>query len=89
MVEVQRVARVARLKLTEKEEKLFSSDLEGILKAFAVLDEADTKSVAPSFRPLEGKNVLREDKPEPCLGQGALSLTELKEGKSYKGPKVI
>lgn len=89
MVDVQRVARVARLRLTPEEEKRFSADVDGILKAFAVLDEAKTTGVEPSYRPVKSENVLRADVPEQCLGEKALSLAELKEGKNYKGPKVI
>lgn len=89
MVDVQRVAKVARLRLTGDEEKRFSKDLEGILGAFKVLDEAKTTGVEPSYRPVKSENVLRADVPEQCLGEKALSLAELKEGRNYKGPKVI
>lgn len=42
---VERVAKVARINLTEEELKGYAEDLEEILEAFSILDEAPNVSV--------------------------------------------
>jgi len=87
--DVKRVARIARLKLSEEEIHKFSRDLESILDAFKDLERVPTKGVKPSFQPIETKNVLRKDKVERSLTQEqALSNTKNKEKGFFKGPKV-
>lgn len=87
--DVKRVARIARLNLSEKETEKFSKDLESILGAFKDLDKVPTKGVKPSFQPIETKNVLRKDLVEPSLKQEqALSNTKNKDKGFFKGPKV-
>ena len=86
---VKRVARIARLKLSDKEISKFSKDMESILGAFKDLERVPTHGVKPSFQPIETKNVLRKDRVEPSLTQGqALSNTKNKEKGFFKGPKV-
>ncbi|MBI2076251.1 MAG: Asp-tRNA(Asn)/Glu-tRNA(Gln) amidotransferase subunit GatC [Candidatus Aenigmarchaeota archaeon] len=86
---VRRVAKIARLDLTEAEVKKFSKDLNEILAAFKELDKAKA-NVEPSFQPLEIKDVTREDKPEDVLSQeAALSNTKHKEKGFFKGPRAV
>jgi len=85
-----RVAKNARLELTDKEIKQFLPELEEIIDAFSELDKLDVSKEKPSFQPIEQKNVMREDKVEECLSQEeALSLTEHKKDGYFKGPKVV
>lgn len=87
---IDKVAIIARLKLTEKEKKKFSKDLKDILTSFSLLDKVNTKNVEPVFQPVEVKNVTREDKTDECLTQKeALSNTKHKEKGHFKGPKVV
>jgi len=87
---VKRVARVARLVLTEKETEKFSVDLVTILKAFGELAKAGTEGVEPAFQPLDARNVMREDEVEAGLSQEeALSNTKNVEEGHFKGPKVV
>ena len=87
---VMKVARLARLNLTEKEAERFSRDLESILRAFKDLDNVDTASVKPSFHPLETKNVFRKDEPRPGLTQDeALANARNRESGYFKGPRVV
>ncbi len=87
---IDKVAKVARLSLTDAEKKKFEKDMKEILSAFGSLDRAKTDGVKPAFQPLETKNVLREDIVEECLSQeDALSNTAHKENGFFKGPKVI
>ena len=57
-----RVAKVARLALTEEEVERYSKDLDDILNSFSVLDEAPM-SETYTFNPIPVVDVLREDEP--------------------------
>jgi aspartyl-tRNA(Asn)/glutamyl-tRNA(Gln) amidotransferase subunit C len=57
---VRKVARIARLDLTEEELEEFSSDLEEILASFASLDEPEV-SEQHRFNPVDNRDKLRED----------------------------
>jgi aspartyl-tRNA(Asn)/glutamyl-tRNA(Gln) amidotransferase subunit C len=87
--DIRRVARIARLKLSDQEVHKFSKDLESMLEAFQDLERVPTHGVKPSFQPIETKNVLRKDKIEPSLTQEqALANAKNKEKGFFKGPKV-
>lgn len=85
---VERVAKVARINLTEDELKRYSEDLEDILEAFSVLDEAPSGEEF-EFNPVKVENVLRED--EPHIDIDPLVLRELMHTVEdrVRGPRVI
>lgn len=85
-----RVAKNARLQLSEKEIEEFLPQLQGILEAFSKLDKLDVSSAKASFQPLPVQNVWREDKKRECLSnEQALSLTQHKKDSYFKGPRVV
>ncbi|MBI2564505.1 Asp-tRNA(Asn)/Glu-tRNA(Gln) amidotransferase subunit GatC [Candidatus Woesearchaeota archaeon] len=85
-----RVAKNARINLTEEEQKELLPQLQEILELFTKLKEADTKDVKPSFHPVELKNKTREDKPKKCLGQEeALANVKHEKDGFIKGPRII
>jgi aspartyl-tRNA(Asn)/glutamyl-tRNA(Gln) amidotransferase subunit C len=84
---VERIARVARLELTEEEIEKFTGQLKVILESFRELDEVDTEGVEPSFHPQELSNVLREDE-TTFWSWNPLENTEHKEGSHFKGPRI-
>ena len=84
---VERIARVARLELTEGEIEKFTVQLGVILEAFRELDDVDTEGVEPSFHPQELSNVLREDRATPW-DWDPLGNTEHREGRHFKGPRI-
>lgn len=87
---VEKVARIARLELTDDEKTKFSRDLGDILSAFSALEKADVSGVEPAFQPVEVKDVLREDVAEPCLSQkDALANAGHKENGFFKEPKAM
>jgi aspartyl-tRNA(Asn)/glutamyl-tRNA(Gln) amidotransferase subunit C len=57
---VGKVAKVARLKLTDEETEQYAADLEDILSAFSVLDEAPVTEEY-DLGPIKVEDVLRED----------------------------
>lgn len=67
--EVRHIAKLASLKLTEKEVEKFTSQLSEILEYIDILNELDTGGVEPTSQVTGLENVTREDKPESSLSQ--------------------
>lgn len=87
---LKRVSGIARLKLTDEEIKKYTKQLRSVLDAFKTLNEVDTEKIEPAFHPLEIKNVFREDTVESSLTtEEALVNTKHKEGKYFKGPRIV
>ena len=85
-----KVAKNARLNLSEAEVKKFLPQLQEILQAFSKIDELKVEKAKPSFQPLELKNIWREDQIQKNFSQEeALSLTKHKKEGYFKGPKVV
>ncbi|NLP44468.1 MAG: Asp-tRNA(Asn)/Glu-tRNA(Gln) amidotransferase subunit GatC [Peptococcaceae bacterium] len=59
--EVEHVADLARLKLTEQEIELYTEQLNSILEYAAKLQQIDTTNVEPTAHAVQLYNVLRED----------------------------
>ncbi len=64
--DVEHVAKLARLGLSEQEKELFAKQLSQILSFANSLKKINTKNVAPTSHAIPMKNVLREDKVIPC-----------------------
>ena len=89
-IDVDYVAKLARLKLTEEEKKTLSGQLEKILEYIKKLNEIDTSKVEPTAHALEVKNVFREDETKPSgLSEEILSNAPDREGQYFKVKKVI
>jgi aspartyl-tRNA(Asn)/glutamyl-tRNA(Gln) amidotransferase subunit C len=63
--EVQHVARLARLGLSEEEMDRLASELDHILEAMQALGELDTSAISPTAQVIPLTNVMREDSPRP------------------------
>jgi aspartyl-tRNA(Asn)/glutamyl-tRNA(Gln) amidotransferase subunit C len=89
---VKKVAKNARLSLTDEELEKFTPELaEVIINSFNKLDKIDAKE-EPSFQPIEQKNKLREDvvKKSLSLEEALKNVKEnLRENGYIKGPKVM
>ncbi len=59
--EVQHIAKLARLGLTEKEVEKFQKDLSSILDYFEKLKEVDISKIEPTSHSLKVENVMRND----------------------------
>lgn len=87
---IDRLARIARIELTQEERTQFEKELAQVLAAFEVLSQADTKGVEPALHPVPLSSSERPDIPSKCLGQkDALANTPHKEKGFVKGPKVL
>lgn len=61
-MDIEYVARLARLQLTEEEKKKFGKQLADILQYIEKLNQLDTKDIHPTAHIIPLKNVWREDK---------------------------
>lgn len=68
-VEVEHVAELARLSLTDDEKALFRGQLSAILDYAAVLQGVDTSAIPPTATVLPLRNVMRDDLARPSLPQ--------------------
>lgn len=88
--DVEYVAKLARLKLSEKEKEKFTKQLDQILKYVDKLNELDTEKVKPTSHVLPLKNVFREDKAGKSLKvEKVLENAPEKVKGFFKVPKVI
>lgn len=88
--EVRKVAKLARLRLTDDEVALYRGQLTKILDAMKELGELDTKDVPPTSSVLGATDVLRPDEPRPFDGREALLANAPdRDGPYFKVRKVI
>lgn len=88
--DVKKVAKLARLRLTETEEQRLVADLNQMLAYVASLDELDTSQVAPTAHVLPISNVFRPDEPTASLSQEAALANAPSSGHGhFRVPKVI
>ncbi len=60
--DVEHVAKLARLELTEEEKEKFTKQLGDVLKHVDAMNEVDTSNVEPMAHAIDFVNVMREDK---------------------------
>ncbi len=70
--QVQHIAKLARLRLSEAEAEKMAGELTSILKYVEMLNEVDTESVEPTAQVTGQTNVFRTDE----VAQSALALPE-------------
>ncbi len=88
--EVEHVAWLAHIELTEEEKTLFTEQFNRILDYFKSIDEADTKDVAPTYHVLDLVNICREDKPkEPLPKDAVMGNAPKKEEGFFKSPRIV
>jgi aspartyl-tRNA(Asn)/glutamyl-tRNA(Gln) amidotransferase subunit C len=88
--EVEHVARLARLELSDQQKDMFTDQLSNILTYVEQLNELDTKGVEPTSHVLDIRNVMRDDVPRASLSQDrALANAPDKAAGHYRVPKII
>ena len=88
--DVEHVAKLARLGLSEEEKKLFTEQLSTILDFADNLKKLDTKDVPPTSHAIPMKNVLREDKVAPCKNvDDILANAPEEEEHMFKVPRIL
>jgi aspartyl-tRNA(Asn)/glutamyl-tRNA(Gln) amidotransferase subunit C len=88
--DVEHVAALARLHLTDEELDRMEGQLSRILEAIAVLQEVDTSHVGPTASVLPLENVMRDDVPSDGISrEAALANAPLREGDHLRVPLVL
>ena len=88
--EVEHIAWLAKIELSQDEKELFTKQFNTILEYFEVINEIDTEGVQPTTQVIEAITALREDKVNPSLSiNEALSNTTHRERGFFKAPKII
>ena len=88
--EVERVAMLARLRLTAAEKSRLAEQLDKILQYMEKLNQLDTSEVEPFTHAVDVVNAWREDsvtnQPDP---EALLANAPAREGGFFKVPKII
>jgi aspartyl-tRNA(Asn)/glutamyl-tRNA(Gln) amidotransferase subunit C len=88
--EVEYVAHLARLEISEKDREKFTAQLNDILLYIDKLNELDTKGVEPMSHAISVTNAFREDKVVDSIGtKQTLANAPDARGEFFRVPKVI
>ncbi len=88
--QIEQVASLSRIKLTDKEKDIFREQLTDILGYIEKLNELDTDDVQPMAYATSIKNVFREDRQESSFPrQEILELSPSSANGFFKVPKVL
>jgi len=88
--EVEHVARLARLELTEEEKDTFTGQMDAILAYVEKLNELDTSGIIPTAHAVPMENAFREDLLVPSIGtDNALANAPDRVEDFFRVPKVI
>jgi aspartyl-tRNA(Asn)/glutamyl-tRNA(Gln) amidotransferase subunit C len=89
-IDVEHVARLARLALTEEEKERLRVQLGLILEHAERVREVAAEDVPPTSHPVPRSNVYRPDEPGPTLSQEvALSTAPEVEDGRFKVPPIL
>lgn len=89
-IDIQHVAKLSRLHLTEDEIRHLAGQVKGILDFVEQLKEVNVDGIEPTSHPFPVKDVFREDEPKPSLDIREFLKTAPKaKGRFFEVPKVI
>jgi aspartyl-tRNA(Asn)/glutamyl-tRNA(Gln) amidotransferase subunit C len=88
--QVEYVAKLARLAISEEEKAVFGKQLSSILTYVETLNRVDTTDVEPTSHVIPMQNVLREDAVKPSLPHdAALANAPDSDSGCFRVPKII
>lgn len=88
--DVEHIAKLARLRLTEEEKLRFQKELGKIIEYFDQLKKLNTEGVPPTTHVVPLENVLREDVVKPSLPvDEALANAPDRKENYFRVPKVV
>ncbi len=89
-MDIEKVARLARLELSEDEKETFGSQMEQILTYMEQLNRIDTAGVEPTSHAIPVYNVFREDEVKPSFPrEEVLVIAPEEEAGHFKVPRII
>jgi aspartyl-tRNA(Asn)/glutamyl-tRNA(Gln) amidotransferase subunit C len=88
--DVEHVAHLARLGLTEEELARLEGQLNHIVDQYATFAELDTEHIAPTAQTIELENILRDDVTKPSLDrEEILTLAPQRAGDYFVVPPIL
>jgi aspartyl-tRNA(Asn)/glutamyl-tRNA(Gln) amidotransferase subunit C len=90
VADVEHVARLARLELTNNEKELFAGQMDAILGYVEKLKELNTDGIVPTSHAVPMENAFRADAVAPSIGiEKALANAPGRSESFFTVPKVI
>jgi aspartyl-tRNA(Asn)/glutamyl-tRNA(Gln) amidotransferase subunit C len=88
--DVDHVAYLARLGLSDEERDRLAQQLSNILEAMRVIDRLDTSAISPTAQVIPLRNVMRDDEVRPSADSEAiLKNAPRREGDYFLVPPVL
>src|SRR5512138_4036190 len=88
--QVENVAVLARLELTDAETEMFTGQMDAILAYVDKLNELDTTGIVPTSHAVPMENAFRADEVRPSIGaENALASAPGRVEDFFRVPKVI
>ncbi len=88
--DIEKIALLARLKLSAEEQTRLGRQFEGILEHIGQLNQLDTENVEPTSHVLPLQNVFREDEVKETFKDGKyLPLAPRQDKGHYEVPQII
>jgi aspartyl-tRNA(Asn)/glutamyl-tRNA(Gln) amidotransferase subunit C len=88
--EVEHIAQLAHIELTEEEKEIFTEQFNRILEFFRKIDELETADIPPMYHVLDIVNVYREDEiGETLPKENVLENAPKKEEQFFKSPRIV
>ncbi|MCH7620991.1 MAG: Asp-tRNA(Asn)/Glu-tRNA(Gln) amidotransferase subunit GatC [Chloroflexi bacterium] len=88
--QVEHIAALARIELTDEEVESFGQQLSHILEQFELLRQLDTTDVPPTGRAADLNTVTREDVAQDCMPpEDVLSNAPRREGEFFRVKAVL
>ena len=89
-MDIEHLAKLARLKLTDAEKELFSKQMGTVIKYIEKLSELDTKNEEPTAHVLGLNNIFRDDAvKKPLTVQDPINDSPAHSKGHYEVPKII
>lgn len=90
ITDVEHVAALARLGMTDDEKIKFTEQLSRILGYAETINKLDTKNTAPTSHAIPMKNVFREDRAVPCEDlKEIIANAPAEENNMFSVPKIM
>jgi aspartyl-tRNA(Asn)/glutamyl-tRNA(Gln) amidotransferase subunit C len=89
-MDIEKVAKLARLELSEQEKETFGDQLDQILTYMEQLNRLDTKGIEPTSHAIPVYNAFREDESRPSSPkEEVLGIGPEEEEGHFKVPRII
>jgi aspartyl-tRNA(Asn)/glutamyl-tRNA(Gln) amidotransferase subunit C len=89
-IDIAKVAKLARLALSDEDLATYGSQLEGIIEHAERVGALPTEGVAPTSHPLPMTNAFRADETRPSLDRDeVLEQAPAREGDYFRVPRIL